>query len=121
MATVGDNCVEGAVGQTVQNGVDVQEPRHPEKQLLHLAKTLGLDITDKKFALKLDEEDEVSHLRKEFFYPKKSDLPYGKLLVGVDSLVSSESQRKVTPKHTSHYITYSPSHPGIYNVNLCPV
>ena len=50
-------------------------PRHPHAVLEEKAAAEGLKLDDVKFAEMLDAEDEISHLRNEFFYPKNKDLP----------------------------------------------
>ena len=46
----------------------------PVQDLLRLAKEKNLEITDEAFAKYLDDNDEISHLRKQFYIPRISEL-----------------------------------------------
>ena len=47
---------------------------HPAEQLLRLAKEKGLQVTDQEFAKYLDDNDEMSHIRKQFHVPLVCEL-----------------------------------------------
>ena len=47
---------------------------HPGEKLLSIAKQLGCSVEDVEFALYMDKNDPLRHLRDEFFYPKMKDL-----------------------------------------------
>ena len=47
---------------------------NPAEELLHLAKERNLEITDEAFAKYLDDNDKISHLRKQFYIPRISEL-----------------------------------------------
>lgn len=47
---------------------------NPADELLRLAKEQNLDIVDEAFAKHLDDKDEISHLRKQFYIPRISEL-----------------------------------------------
>lgn len=47
---------------------------HPVEKLLATAKTVGKDLEDLEFALYMDQQDPIRHLRNEFCYPKMKDL-----------------------------------------------
>ena len=47
---------------------------HPAEQLLRLAKEKDLQVTDQEFAKYLDDNDEMSHIRKQFHVPLVCEL-----------------------------------------------
>lgn len=55
--------------------MDPSSPVLPATVLEQTALRLGCSPTDKKLALRLDEEDELKHLRECFCIPKVKDLP----------------------------------------------
>ena len=48
-----------------------------EDELQAKSKNIGEDLTSKGFALAMDAQDPLKHLRKLFHYPKMKDLPHG--------------------------------------------
>ena len=52
--------------------------RHPMDELLAKAADWGYNVADIEFCRRMDEEDPLKDLRKEFCYPKKCDLPESK-------------------------------------------
>lgn len=62
---------------------------HPAEKLLATAKKLGKEVEDLEFALYMDEQDPIKHLRNEFFYPKMKDLvtsKYRRPSIDIDSV-----------------------------------
>jgi hypothetical protein len=53
---------------------NVADGFHPAEKLLAAAKNYGKEVEDLEFALYMDEQDPIRHLRNEFFYPKMKDL-----------------------------------------------
>ncbi|KAK7091303.1 hypothetical protein V1264_009004 [Littorina saxatilis] len=51
-----------------------QDGLHPSEKLLSIAKQLNKNVEDLDFALYMDEQDPLRHLRNDFFYPKMKDL-----------------------------------------------
>ena len=51
------------------------EAFEPTLQLKRLAKEAALDLFSADFAAMMDDRDGLKHLRKEFCYPKKKELP----------------------------------------------
>ena len=47
----------------------------PTTNLKRLAKGAAVDILSEEFAVFMDEQDELKHLRKDFCYPKNKELP----------------------------------------------
>ena len=47
---------------------------HPGEKLLSTAEQLGMKVEDVDFAVYMDQQDPLRHLRDEFFYPKMKDL-----------------------------------------------
>ena len=47
---------------------------NPAEELLLLAKEQNVKIDDEAFAKYLDDNDEISHLRKQFYIPRVSEL-----------------------------------------------
>ena len=58
------------------NGFDEKLP--PQETLEHKAEELGVSLRSEQFALELDQDDSLKHLRNEFRYPKIATLPKGK-------------------------------------------
>lgn len=56
-------------------GMDPSSPALPATILEQTAARLGCSPTDEKLALRLDEDDELKHLRECFYIPKVKDLP----------------------------------------------
>lgn len=57
------------------NGVN--QTSSPQKMLNEQANKWKLALNSEAFARKLDENDELRHMRGEFYYPKKDTLPKG--------------------------------------------
>ena len=55
----------------------------PTAQLLEIAKKSGLNILQEDFAKYLDECDPLKEFRNEYYMPKNSDIPFGKLGITV--------------------------------------
>lgn len=53
---------------------------HPSEKLLSIAKQLDVSVEDAKFALYMDQNDPLRHLRDEFFYPKMKDLKFSEAM-----------------------------------------
>jgi len=47
---------------------------HPAERLFRLAKEKGLQVTDQEFAKCMDDNDEMSHIRKQFHVPRVCEL-----------------------------------------------
>ncbi|KAK3583179.1 hypothetical protein CHS0354_025698 [Potamilus streckersoni] len=89
------------------SNTDFQSDHHPYRELKRIVEKIGVNLEDRAFALYMDQEDPLSHLRKEFAYPKM------KMLKGVDlSIVDPEedcvyfcgNSLGLCPKKTKEYM-----------------
>lgn len=54
-----------------------EKPSSPQNTLNNYAEKWQISKTSEAFARKLDENDPLNHVRKEFYYPKVGTLPKG--------------------------------------------
>ena len=58
----------------------------PQETLNEQVEKWKVSLNSEEFARKLDENDDLHHLRDEFYYPKKGTLPKGMLVSSIISL-----------------------------------
>lgn len=73
----GSEATECDAAETDVTEISPTNCRSPASQLQSLAENWGLKLTDSNFAKKMDVADPVGHLKKDFYYPKNSELPKG--------------------------------------------
>jgi len=73
---------------------------NPAEELLCLAKEKNLEITDEAFAKYLDDNDEIGHLRKQFYIPRVSEL------LEESNEVDGPAKGKLTQCYRAYYTEY---------------
>jgi len=70
------SCVNKDLSQSLISNFDISV-QHPMHHLKNLAEIQQLDILSATFADFMDKQDEIAHLRQDFFYPRMKDIPEG--------------------------------------------